>query len=129
MHNRLGPNDGYGIKNARTATIEPNEQGAIGPTQIQPTWRAVLQDIELMRSTRISASNRRRDLKQSRNIPMKRKAIAIINRNHVLIRLPPSPRRMGFRKPQGREHGGRERVTATSATQLRSARAIVLILN
>jgi hypothetical protein len=32
---------------------------------------------------------------------MKRKAIAIINRNHVLIRLPPSPRRMGFRKRQG----------------------------
>jgi hypothetical protein len=48
MHNRLGPNDSYGIKNARTPTIEPNEQGAIGPMQMQPTWRAMLQDIELM---------------------------------------------------------------------------------
>lgn len=27
---------------------EPNEQGAIGPMRMQPTWRAVLQDIELM---------------------------------------------------------------------------------
>jgi hypothetical protein len=27
-HNSLGPDDGYGVKNARTATIEPNEQGS-----------------------------------------------------------------------------------------------------
>jgi hypothetical protein len=42
------PDDGYGVKNARTATIEPNEQSAIGPTQIQSARRALLQDIELM---------------------------------------------------------------------------------
>jgi hypothetical protein len=35
-------------------------------------------------------------LKQSHSIRMKRKTIAIINRNHVLIRLSPSPRRMEF---------------------------------
>jgi hypothetical protein len=32
-HNSLGPDDGYGVKNARTA---------------QSAWRALLQDIELM---------------------------------------------------------------------------------
>jgi hypothetical protein len=47
-HNSLWPDDGYGVKNARTATIEPNEQGAVGPTQMQSAWCALLQDIELM---------------------------------------------------------------------------------
>jgi len=40
MHNCLGPDDGYGVKNARIATIEPNEQGAVGPTQMQSAWCA-----------------------------------------------------------------------------------------
>src|SRR5438552_3643640 len=47
-HHSLGPNDGYGIKNARTATIEPDEQGAVGPTQMRSAWRSLLEDIELM---------------------------------------------------------------------------------
>jgi len=47
-HNSLGPDDGYGVKNARTAAIEPNEQGAVDPTQKLSAWRALLQDIELM---------------------------------------------------------------------------------
>ena len=47
-HNSLGPDDGYGVKNVRTATIEPNEQGAAGPTQRLSAWCALLQDIELM---------------------------------------------------------------------------------
>src|SRR5207253_2256344 len=47
-HDGLGPDDGYGVKNARTATIEPNEQGSVSPTQMQSTWRALLQNIELM---------------------------------------------------------------------------------
>jgi hypothetical protein len=47
-HNSLGPDDGYGVKNAGTATIEPNEQGPVGPTQMQSAWCALLQDIELM---------------------------------------------------------------------------------
>ena len=44
----LGPDDCYGVKDARAATIEPNEQGTVGPTQMQSTWRALLQDIELV---------------------------------------------------------------------------------
>ena len=44
----LGPDDGYGVKNARAATVEPNEQGTIGPTQMPSARRSLLQDIELM---------------------------------------------------------------------------------
>ena len=44
----LGSNDGYGVKDARAATIEPNEQSTIGPTQMRSPWRSLLQDIELM---------------------------------------------------------------------------------
>jgi hypothetical protein len=47
-HDSLGPEDGNGFKNARTATIEPNEQGTIGPTQMHSTWRTLLQNIDLM---------------------------------------------------------------------------------
>jgi hypothetical protein len=47
-HDSLGPDDGYGVKNARAATIEPDEQSAVGPTQMQAAWRALLQNIELM---------------------------------------------------------------------------------
>src|SRR5260221_11043706 len=32
-HNRLGPDDGYGVKNARTGTIEPNEQTQMRPDE------------------------------------------------------------------------------------------------
>jgi hypothetical protein len=45
---RVGPDDGYGVKNARVATIEPNEHGSVGPTQIHSTGHALLQDVELM---------------------------------------------------------------------------------
>ena len=47
-HNSLGLDDGYGVENARTATIGPNEQGTVGPMQMQSAWCALLQDIELM---------------------------------------------------------------------------------
>ena len=47
-HDSLGPDDRCGVKNARTATIEPNEQSTVGPTQMRSTWRSLLQDIELM---------------------------------------------------------------------------------
>jgi hypothetical protein len=47
-HYSLEPDDGYGVENARTATIEPNEQGAVDPTQMQSAWCALLQDTELM---------------------------------------------------------------------------------
>jgi len=47
-HNRLGSDDGYGIENARKAPIQPNEEGAVCPAQMQSAWGALLQDIELM---------------------------------------------------------------------------------
>jgi hypothetical protein len=38
-----------GIQNAGVATIEPNEQGAVDPTQMRSTARrSLLQDVELM---------------------------------------------------------------------------------
>jgi hypothetical protein len=40
--------DGYGVKNARKATIEPHEQSSIGLAQIQSTGRALPQEVELM---------------------------------------------------------------------------------
>jgi hypothetical protein len=47
-HNSLGPYDGYGIKDARKTTIEPNEQSAIGPAQVQSTWCALSKHVQLM---------------------------------------------------------------------------------
>src|SRR6202158_2367862 len=47
-HNSFGPDDGYGIKHVRKATIEPNEQGAVGPAQIQSTWCALSKHVQLM---------------------------------------------------------------------------------
>jgi hypothetical protein len=48
-HHGLRPDDRYCVKNARTATIEPNEQSAVDPTQMQhATWRVLLKHIELM---------------------------------------------------------------------------------
>jgi hypothetical protein len=47
-HDGLAPDDGYGVKNARPATVEPNAQGSVGPTQMQSMWRALPKDIELV---------------------------------------------------------------------------------
>ena len=48
-HDSLGPDDGYGIKDAGTTAIEPNEQRAVDPTQMQSTaWRALPKNVELM---------------------------------------------------------------------------------
>ena len=47
-HDGLRSDNGYGVKNARTATIQPDEEGTAGPMQMHPAWRALLQDIELM---------------------------------------------------------------------------------
>ena len=47
-HNSFGPDDGYDIKDARKATIEPNEQGAVGPAQIQSTWCELSKHVQLM---------------------------------------------------------------------------------
>ena len=40
-HNSFGPDDGYDIKDARKATIEPNEQSAISPMQTVDMVRAL----------------------------------------------------------------------------------------
>jgi len=47
-HDGLGSDNGYGVENTRTATIEPNEQRPAGQVQMHPAWRALLQNIELM---------------------------------------------------------------------------------
>src|SRR5712691_10291476 len=39
---RVGPENGYGVKDARVATIQPDEQSAIDPTQMRPAWRSPL---------------------------------------------------------------------------------------
>ena len=44
----LWPDDGYGVKDEGTATIEPDEQSTIDPPQMRSSWRALLQNIELM---------------------------------------------------------------------------------
>jgi hypothetical protein len=74
-------------------SIKPDEQSAVGPPQKRSAWRALLENIELM--------------PQGQNFGrMKRKTIAIINRNHVLIRLSPSPRRMEFSEATGKMSSG-----------------------
>src|SRR5262245_54647664 len=47
-HNGLGSDDGYGIKDARAATIEPDEQSTVDPPQMWSARRLPLQNIELM---------------------------------------------------------------------------------
>ena len=48
-HDRLGPDDGYGIKDVRATAIKPNEQRAVDPTQMQSTPRRTLpKNVELM---------------------------------------------------------------------------------
>jgi hypothetical protein len=56
-HDRLGPDDGYGIQDARKAAIKPNGQNPIGPTQIQSMRRAPSKHGQLM------AQNHNFDLK------------------------------------------------------------------
>src|ERR1700719_4010933 len=47
-HDRLGPDDGYGVQDARKAAIKPNEQSPIGPTQIRSTRGAQSKYVKLM---------------------------------------------------------------------------------
>jgi hypothetical protein len=49
VHDSLGPDDGYGIKDVRATAIKPNEQRAVDPTQMQSTaWRTLPKNVELM---------------------------------------------------------------------------------
>jgi hypothetical protein len=48
-HYGLGPDDGYGLKEARATAIEPNEQSAVDATQMQSTaWCTLPKNVELM---------------------------------------------------------------------------------
>jgi putative transposase len=48
-HDCLGPHDGHGIKDARAAPVQTDEQSPVDPTQTQLTTRhALLQDVQLM---------------------------------------------------------------------------------
>jgi hypothetical protein len=48
-HDGLGPDDGYGIKDARATAKKPNEQRAVDPTQIQSmAWCMLPKNVELM---------------------------------------------------------------------------------
>ena len=48
-HHGLRPDDGYGIKEATATAIEPNEQSAVDPTQMQSTaWCTLPKHVELM---------------------------------------------------------------------------------
>ena len=47
-YDRLGPDNCYGVKEAREAAIKPNEQRAIGPSHGQPTWPTPVKHVELM---------------------------------------------------------------------------------
>ena len=65
-------------------------------------------------------ASRRRDLKQSHDIRTKKKA-AINNRNHVLIRLPPSLPRMEFSE--------RQRLESQSNCRAMQARSMSITTN
>jgi hypothetical protein len=67
-----GPHSGFAARGTRQGDGRPLS------AQIQPTRRALPQEVEL---TRISLSSRRRDLKQSRRAGTKRKAVAIIQQS------------------------------------------------
>ena len=46
------------VSRMRESEDKQNEPGTVGPTQMQSTWCSLLQSIELMRSTSISACSR-----------------------------------------------------------------------
>ena len=70
------------VSRMRDSDDKQNEQGTVGPTQMQSTWCSLLQSIELMpqyQYFRLAAASR--DLKQLYSKRTKRKAIAIIRRS------------------------------------------------
>src|SRR5436190_18770839 len=100
-HHSLGPDDGYGVKNARTATIEPNEQGSVSPSQIQSAWRALPQDIELMpqyQHFRLQPPSRLEAVAQHAD---EKEGNCDHPPDHVLIRSRPLLRRMKFSEATG----------------------------
>ena len=83
----------------RTATIQPDEQGTAGPVQMHPAWRALLQDIGLMPKDQDFSFKLPAGLEAVAQHADEKKGIAIIDRDHVLIRSGPLPR-WSFRKRQ-----------------------------
>ena len=81
--------------------MEPNEQGTAGPLQMHPAWRALLQDIELMPQDQDFSFEPLARLEAVAQHAEEKKAIAIIDRDHVLIRSGPLPRRMAFSEATG----------------------------
>ena len=79
-HNSFGPDDGYGIKNARKATIEPNEQGAVGPAQFQSTWCALSKHVQLMAQNQKFSVKPPSRLEAIAHHADEKEGVAIINR-------------------------------------------------
>jgi len=81
-HDSLGPDDAQGIQNARVTTIEPDEQGAVDPTQMQSTaWHALLQDVELMPQYQDFGFQPRPRLEEVHSMRTNKRPIAIIRRS------------------------------------------------
>jgi hypothetical protein len=81
LQRRNRRNHKHGVKDARAATIEPNEQGTIGPMQMRSTGCALPQNIEVMPQYNDFGFQLLCDLKQSHNMRTNRRPIAIMRRS------------------------------------------------
>ena len=98
---RLGLDDGYGIKDAWAAPIEPDKQSLVDPMQAQLTTRGrCCRTFNWWRRTRISASSRRGGLKQSQSVRRNKRLIAIIRRSCSDSPLPGESNAWSFQKQQ-----------------------------
>jgi len=103
-HDSLGPDDGYGAKDARAATIELDEQSAVSPTQMQSAWCALLEDIELMPQNQDFCFQPPSRLEAVAQHTDEEEANCDHQSQSCSIRLPPSRRRMEFSEATGRFH-------------------------
>src|SRR5436190_15170207 len=101
-HDSLGPDNGYGVENARAATIEPDEQSAVGPTQMQAAWCALLQNIELMAQYQVFGFQPSSRLKAVAQQADEKEANCDHQPQSCSDSLPPSPRRMEFSEATSR---------------------------
>jgi hypothetical protein len=100
-HNGFGPDDGYGIKNVRKATIEPNEQGTVGPAQIQSTWCALSKHVQLMTQNQKFSVKPPSRLEAIAHHADEKEGNCDHQGDHVLIREQPPLRRMEFSEATG----------------------------
>jgi len=90
------------VSRMRDSDDKQNEQGTVGPTQMQSTWCSLLQSIELMPQYQyFGLQPPVADLKQSYSKRTKRKAIAIIRRSCSDSLLNRETNGLNFRKRQG----------------------------